>query len=178
MEHLRNSRYCGGLVSQRITSIQTDPADAIIPHAPGKIPFRGSHYQHLGKFQDDPNYGCPIPGSKTEFRGKLAWIHVSEEIVQLCKFIQELGWHRADGRYVILFGKLFQFYQRFSEKVVGVLIRARKQGLIDFEGEMLYQRQDEMVPITLVQDYGYLEEKIERERAELKLHPAGRYSVF
>jgi hypothetical protein len=35
-------------------------------------------------------------------------------------------------------------------QVVGMLIRARKYGLVDFEGEMLYQRQDDQKIITLL----------------------------
>src|SRR5687768_12288566 len=44
----------------------------------------------------------------------------------------------------------FQLYTVISDKLVGSLLRARKKGLIDFEGEMLYQRRDDNVPITLV----------------------------
>jgi hypothetical protein len=35
-------------------------------------------------------------------------------------------------------------------QLVGMLIRARKHGLLHFEGEMLYQRQDEKKTITLL----------------------------
>ncbi len=35
-------------------------------------------------------------------------------------------------------------------QVVGMLIRARKYGLVDFEGEMLYQRQDDQKIVTLL----------------------------
>ena len=34
--------------------------------------------------------------------------------------------------------------------MVGLLIRARKKGLVEFEGEMLYQGQDDDEPILLV----------------------------
>lgn len=37
-----------------------------------------------------------------------------------------------------------------SDKLVGSLLRARKKGLIDFEGEILYQRRDDDVPVILV----------------------------
>ncbi len=35
-------------------------------------------------------------------------------------------------------------------QVVGMLIRARKYGIVDFEGEMLYQRQDDHKIVTLL----------------------------
>ncbi|KHJ85477.1 hypothetical protein OESDEN_14148 [Oesophagostomum dentatum] len=49
----------------------------------------------------------------------------------------------------IKFGKLFYIYSFYSDKLVGMLIRARKYGLLDFEGEMLYQRQDDEKLITM-----------------------------
>ena len=49
---------------------------------------------------------------------------------------------------MIRFGHLFEAYTKISNKVVGMLLRARKQGLVVFEGEMLYQRRDDDVLIT------------------------------
>ncbi|OQR66301.1 actin-binding Rho-activating protein-like [Tropilaelaps mercedesae] len=43
-----------------------------------------------------------------------------------------------------------KLYTVISDKLVGSLLRARKKGLVDFEGEILYQRRDDDVPITLV----------------------------
>ena len=40
-------------------------------------------------------------------------------------------------------------YTVISNKVVGLLLRARKHGLVDFPGEMLYQRRDDHVVIKL-----------------------------
>lgn len=37
-----------------------------------------------------------------------------------------------------------------SNKVVGLLLRARKHNLIDFEGEILFQRRDDHVPIFML----------------------------
>ena len=37
-----------------------------------------------------------------------------------------------------------------SNKVVGILLRARKYGFVTFEGEMLFQGQDDNVVITLL----------------------------
>lgn len=35
-------------------------------------------------------------------------------------------------------------------QLVGMLIRARKYGLVDFEGEMLYQRQDDNKDVKML----------------------------
>ncbi|CAG2235251.1 unnamed protein product [Mytilus edulis] len=56
---------------------------------------------------------------------------------------------KDDGTVTITFRKLFQTYVAISNKVVGILIRARKRGLLHFNGEMLYQRQDEEEVIRL-----------------------------
>lgn len=43
-----------------------------------------------------------------------------------------------------------QIYTTISNKLVGLLLRARKQKFIDFEGEILFQRRDDEVPIFMV----------------------------
>ena len=50
----------------------------------------------------------------------------------------------------IQFGRLFEIYVRISNKLVGVLLRARKHGLVHFEGETLFQRRDDHVPVSLL----------------------------
>lgn len=64
--------------------------------------------------------------------------------------IEEHGTPIEDGLAEIKFGELFRLYQVISNKVVGVLIRARKHGFVEFEGEMLYQKRDDHVIIKLV----------------------------
>uniref|UniRef100_A0A8C7F2P0 Si:dkey-29b11.3 n=1 Tax=Oncorhynchus kisutch TaxID=8019 RepID=A0A8C7F2P0_ONCKI len=63
------------------------------------------------------------------------------------------NWQRWSNKPVVTveFGKLFEHYVNISNKVVGILLRARKQGLVSFEGEMLWQGQDDRVLITLLQ---------------------------
>ncbi|PVD25560.1 hypothetical protein C0Q70_13216 [Pomacea canaliculata] len=105
-----------------------------------------SHRTKLQK--DDPSYGRPVEGSTTELRGKQAGEHISGEIVELCRVISELGEPHSDKTYTITFGHLFDAYTKISNKLVGMLMRARKQGLVNFQGEMLYQRRDDNVVIT------------------------------
>ena len=47
------------------------------------------HRQVLDK--NDPRYGRPVEGSKTEYRGKQAGVLISSEIVELCRHIADLG---------------------------------------------------------------------------------------
>lgn len=42
-----------------------------------------------------------------------------------------------------------QIYVAISDKVVGLLLRARKHHLVDFEGEMLFQGRDDGTLIKL-----------------------------
>ncbi|XP_035528951.1 actin-binding Rho-activating protein [Morone saxatilis] len=105
------------------------------------VPLRG---------QDD--YGRPLQGSMTEQRGKDAHTHISREVQELCEVIRNIGEPRdKDGVVTVEFGKLFERYVTISNKLVGILLRARKQRLVEFEGEMLWQGQDDHVVITLLQ---------------------------
>ena len=98
----------------------------------------------------DPNYGTPVAGSKTEARGKQAHQRISREIVELCAVIEDNGIRIDENKSSITFGRLFEIYTVISNKVVGVLLRARKYGFVTFEGETLFQRQDDHVVITLL----------------------------
>ena len=128
-----------------------------------------SHLQSV--HGNDPNYGHPKAGSRTELRGKQAGIQVSNEVVELCRMINELGVQQPGGFVAVKFGVLFEAYVRISNKLVGMLLRARKQNLVEFEGEMLFQRRDDDVLIRLVQEPEALEADIERRRHDLANHP-------
>lgn len=119
-------------------------------------PFSGSFdavaaaKQKLTK--DDPNYGKPVEGSKTEQRGKQAATSIANEVKLLCEIIKKHGVvnnESTNKEVTITFKELFELYKVISSKVVGLLIRARKHGLVKFEGEMLYQGRDDSVIITL-----------------------------
>ncbi|CAF2430367.1 unnamed protein product [Rotaria sp. Silwood2] len=82
-------------------------------------------------------------------RGQEIKEQVLEEMKQLCHVIQTNG-QQQDGTITIKFGDLFEIYANISDKLVGVLLKARKQGYLTFKGEMLLQHRDEDVPIQLV----------------------------
>ncbi|XP_077990314.1 actin-binding Rho-activating protein-like [Glandiceps talaboti] len=107
-----------------------------------------SHRQRLDK--DDPDYARPVAGTKTDVRGKQAGQMVNKEIKELLHWIVRIGTQQEDGQISVKFGKLFETYNKISNKLVGMLMRARKQGLVHFEGEMLWQRRDDHVPIILL----------------------------
>ncbi|KAK8746464.1 hypothetical protein OTU49_017030 [Cherax quadricarinatus] len=58
--------------------------------------------------RDDPNYGKPVAGSKSERRGKQAARHINAEVVLLCDMIYQEGQQNEDGTAAICFGDLFQ----------------------------------------------------------------------
>ncbi|XP_071513751.1 actin-binding Rho-activating protein-like isoform X2 [Panulirus ornatus] len=114
--------------------------------------------------RNDPNYGKPVAGSKSERRGKNAAKHINAEVVFLCDMIYQEGEQYEDGTAAITFGDLFQIYTRISNKVVGMLLRARKYGLLDFEGETLFQRRDDDVPILLLRPIQEIRDELHKDQ--------------
>jgi len=55
-----------------------------------------------------------------------------------------------------------------------MLMRARRQGLVEFPGEMLFQRRDDDVIIRLVKSPEQLADDVEKRKTDLRSHPAGR----
>ena len=50
----------------------------------------------------------------------------------------------------ILFKDIFSIYSKISGNVVGLLQRARKYEVIQFEGETLFQGRDDLTPIFVL----------------------------
>lgn len=97
----------------------------------------------------DEKYGRPVEGTLTEYRGNKAKNFIAHNIVECCETIRSCGTQATDGTWEVAFGVLFKAYERINDKLVGMLVRARRHGLLDFPGEMLYQGQDNKVIITL-----------------------------
>lgn len=95
-------------------------------------------------------YGRPKEGTQTAERAKRAEQHIHREIADMCYVIRTMADPDPDGKTRVTFGQLFDRYVRISDKVVGILMRARKHGKVAFEGEMLWQGQDDGVIITLL----------------------------
>ncbi|XP_075032691.1 actin-binding Rho-activating protein-like [Mixophyes fleayi] len=112
--------------------------------------FDHQHAMEVRLRKGDHGYGRPEEGSKTEERGKRAFKHIHKEIEEMCLIIRDIGVRCKDGRIRVKFGRLFERYVQISDKVVGILLRARKHGRLDFEGEMLWQGVHDNVIITLL----------------------------
>lgn len=98
----------------------------------------------------EDGYGRPKEGTKTAERAKRAERHIHREIDDMCYVLRTMADPDPDGKTRVTFGELFDRYVRISDKVVGILLRARKHGKVAFEGEMLWQGQDDGVIITLL----------------------------
>ncbi|XP_018597802.2 actin-binding Rho-activating protein [Scleropages formosus] len=99
----------------------------------------------------DEGYGRPKEGSKTAERAQRAQKHIRREMEEMCYIIRDMGAKGKDGKIRITFGRLFDRYVNISDKVVGILLRCRKHGMVAFEGEMLWQGRDDHVIITLLE---------------------------
>ncbi|XP_063306357.1 actin-binding Rho-activating protein [Pelobates fuscus] len=98
----------------------------------------------------DDGYGRPKEGTKTAERAMRAEAHIHREMRDLCFIIRTMTEPQKDGTICVTFGELFDRYVRISDKVVGILLRARKHNMVDFQGEMLWQGRDDDVIITLL----------------------------
>lgn len=96
------------------------------------------------------DYGRPPQGSRTEQRGRDAHTRVGREVRELCEAIRRIG-GRGHNVVTVEFGELFEHYVTIWNKLVGILLRARQQGLVGFDGEMLWQGRDDHPVITLLQ---------------------------
>jgi len=136
-------------------------------------PFSESHGD--GRMQrlkiSKEEYGRPKAGSLTEYRGKKANIQVYQEMLELCTIINDEGQpvsKKNPELKVILFGELFNIYTHINDKLVGLMLRARKHELIQFEGEMLFQRRDDNVPVFLLKPVPEIREILVGKQTEIR----------
>lgn len=98
----------------------------------------------------EEGYGRPKEGTKTAERARRAEQHIHGEIADMCYVIRTMNDPDPDGKTRVTFRELFDRYVRVSDKVVGILLRAKRHGKVAFEEEMLWQGQDDGVIITLL----------------------------
>lgn len=129
--------------------------------------FSGQFDKSIKPTFSKDEYGKPIPGSKTELRGAEAQARVCTEMKELCSIIHDYGKTPCKGLLppelknatkVISFGELFSIYTVISDKLVGILLRTRKYNLTQFEGEVLFQKRDDDVPIFLMKPMNEIRE--------------------
>lgn len=112
---------------------------------------------------------------KTAERGKQAAQLLRNEVALLVEVIGKHGTKHEDGTATMRFKELFELYKVISNKLVGLLLRARKYGLVKFEGEMLYQGRDDNVVITLDPNVSIDVIKLEDDPRKTSLSPWNFY---
>ncbi|XP_012252812.1 actin-binding Rho-activating protein isoform X2 [Athalia rosae] len=132
-----------------------------------KNPFTSGLNLPRPKFSKE-EYGRPAAGSLSDIRGRKAFAHISKEIIELCEIINQNGTPCKDepGIKGITFGDLFNIYTYVNDKCVGLLLRARKQKLLEFEGECLFQRRDDDVPIFLTKPMAEIRQIFKQKELE------------
>lgn len=153
-------------------------------------PFSGSYDNsrspspRYGKFTKE-EYGKPVAGSDSERRGLKAKAHLLREMLDLCIIIHDLGEYHAkhrkdddpddrdrdmddDGTIMVTFGELFNLYTKISDKVVGLLMAAKKKGWVYFEPEILFQRRDDDVLIALLKPVSEIKKYVDEETKPVK----------
>ncbi|MCJ8729284.1 hypothetical protein PDJAM_G00104370 [Pangasius djambal] len=112
--------------------------------------FDYNHAMAVRLHKGEVGYGHPKEGSKTAQRAERAKNHIHREMDEMCYIIRNMGQMDKEGHIYVTFGRLFDHYVKISDKVVGILLRCRKHRMVNFEGEMLWQGQDDDVQIRLL----------------------------
>jgi hypothetical protein len=94
-----------------------------------------------------------LVSSLVGIREKEKKMNVSHEIELLKEEIKRLGQKQADGTYTVTYGALFndEKVANTFEALLGTLKAAKRQKVINFQGEMLLQGVHNNVVITLLQ---------------------------
>ncbi|RZF42185.1 hypothetical protein LSTR_LSTR004334 [Laodelphax striatellus] len=124
-------------INRHLESQQLNPFSGQFSRSPSPRPFAKDEY------------GKPLAGSMTEMRGEVdcvVWGTVKSTGNSCINLILSLFQYSI----IEVFLHFFQMYTKISNKVVGLLLAAKKRGLVYFEGEMLFQRRDDNVLIALI----------------------------
>lgn len=70
--------------------------------------------------------------------------------------------------FLLLLLLLPQIYTHINDKLVGLLLRARKHDLIQFEGECLFQRRDDHVPVYLTKPVAQIRDILVGKQTEIR----------
>ncbi|XP_038822196.1 uncharacterized protein LOC120022376 [Salvelinus namaycush] len=111
--------------------------------------FDYEYSMSLRLHKGEDGYGRPKEDTKTAERARRAEQHIHGEIADMCYVIRTMNDPDPDGKTRVTFRELFDRYVRVSDKVVGILLRAKRHGKVAFDGEMLWQGQDDGVIMWL-----------------------------
>ncbi|KAG9509363.1 Actin-binding Rho-activating protein [Fragariocoptes setiger] len=78
--------------------------------------------------------------------------YIDNEVSTLCENIEDIGTPVTDGKGIAqaYFGDLFKVHTAVSNRLAAILIKARKNGYVEFKGELLMQGRDDKEVITLL----------------------------
>ncbi|KAG9509820.1 Actin-binding Rho-activating protein [Fragariocoptes setiger] len=78
--------------------------------------------------------------------------YIDNEVSKLCENIEDIGTPVTSGKGIaqVKFGDLFKVHSEVSNRLASVLSRARKNGFVDFKGELLMTGRDEKEIVTLL----------------------------
>lgn len=93
-----------------------------------------------------------VKSEESKHRAMLAAHWIDKEIRKLIAQIKEHGSVNAKGQHVVSYGRLFEMTFQQFEALSGTLRTARKQQVVHFEGEVLFQGVSDHVQITLLRD--------------------------
>jgi len=102
--------------------------------------------------------------SQSDSRTKNAVVWVTKEINKLIVEFRKLGKEGSDGYLHVTYGELFKATQNSMEALSGTLKAAKKQGIVNFSGEVLFQGTHDNVDIVL------LKTNIRESQAVLSIH--------
>ena len=99
-----------------------------------------------------------------------------QQAIKMSAYVWLAGWavNLSRSSSLVVCDCCVALCQRCALQVVGILMRARRQGFVSFEGEMLFQRRDDHVIIRLIKSPDELEADVEKLRGELRVHPSKR----
>lgn len=112
--------------------------------------FSAKHQQGPKIVKSDSNYGKAQAGSKTEQRAREAADWVEKEVNKLVGEIEKIGYKNESGLTEVTFGVLFKHYEDVSDSLVGIMMRAKKRKRIKYDGDMLFQGQDDAKKIVVL----------------------------
>jgi len=87
-----------------------------------------------------------------EDRQKAAAAWVEFEINRLCDILRDIGLDDEEGHRVATFGELLLVYEDISDTLVGILVRAKRAGRVWYDGDQLFEVENEHTEVVLLDD--------------------------
>lgn len=142
----------GGAVLKNLRSMWDEKSNNEIESMQSNM-FSANYDESVAKAKHlkpgDEGYGRAPEGSESAERVKKAELWVKQQIKMMIDTINYIGSPGPNGCYQTTFSELFVAYEKISDTCNGILKRAKKAKLLDFEGEILFQGGSDNVIIAL-----------------------------